>query len=89
MYYRIEEVITMTTVAADEAKIQLSELLERVEEGEEITITRRGKPVARLVPEKPSKEEIKKAIEEIHELRKGITLGGISIKELIQEGHKH
>ncbi len=79
----------MTTVAADEAKIQLSELLERVEEGEEITITRRGKPVARLVPEKPSKEEIKKAIEEIHELRKGITLGGISIKELIQEGHKH
>lgn len=32
------------------AKTQLSKLLARVEAGEEITITRRGKPVAKLVP---------------------------------------
>ncbi len=34
-----------------EAKAHLSALLERVEAGEEIVITRRGKPVARLIPE--------------------------------------
>jgi len=33
-----------------EAKTQLSRLLGRVENGEEITIARAGKPVARLVP---------------------------------------
>ena len=33
-----------------EAKMHLSEILERVLEGEEILLTRRGKPIARLVP---------------------------------------
>ncbi len=37
------------TVGAFEAKTKLSELLDRVERGEEIEITRNGKPVARLV----------------------------------------
>ena len=36
------------TVGAFEAKTKLSELLDRVERGEEVLITRRGKPVARL-----------------------------------------
>ena len=38
------------TVGAFEAKTHLSELLARVEEGEEVTITKHGRPVARLVP---------------------------------------
>jgi prevent-host-death family protein len=40
----------MTAVGAFEAKTHFSQLLERVERGEEIVITRRGKAVARLVP---------------------------------------
>ena len=40
----------MTTIGAFEAKTKLSELLDRVERGEEIVITRHGKPAARLVP---------------------------------------
>ena len=40
----------MNSVGAFEAKTKLSELLDRVERGEEIVITRRGKPAARLVP---------------------------------------
>jgi prevent-host-death family protein len=40
----------MATVGAFEAKTKLSELLDLVERGDEITITRRGIPVARLVP---------------------------------------
>lgn len=39
----------MITVGAFEAKTKLSELLDRVERGEEVLITRHGKPVARLV----------------------------------------
>ena len=40
----------MTEVGAFEAKNKLSALLDRVEQGEEIVITRHGRPVARLVP---------------------------------------
>ena len=40
----------MGTVGAFQAKTHFSQLLDRAAGGEEITITRRGKPVARLVP---------------------------------------
>lgn len=42
----------MTRVGMHEAKTQLSKLVERVEAGEEVVITRRGQPAARLVPER-------------------------------------
>jgi prevent-host-death family protein len=41
----------MQQVQIAEAKAHLSALVERVEAGEEIIIARRGKPVARLIPE--------------------------------------
>ena len=37
-----------------EAKMHLSEILERVSEGEEILLTRRGKPIARVIPVAPT-----------------------------------
>ena len=40
----------METVGLFEAKTKLSELIDRVESGEELLITRHGVPVARLVP---------------------------------------
>ncbi len=40
----------ITTIGAFDAKTHLSQLLDRVEQGEQIEITRRGQPVARLVP---------------------------------------
>jgi prevent-host-death family protein len=40
----------MAIVSAFEAKTRFAQLLQRVERGEEVTITRRGKAVARLVP---------------------------------------
>ncbi len=46
----------MTTVSVADAKARLSELLDRASQGEEVVITRHGKPVARLVPtERPRK----------------------------------
>lgn len=79
----------MKTVGAFEAKTHLSRLLDKVEQGEKITITRHGAPVAQLVPvAKEEKTDIKKVIEQIRELRKGVTLGGLSIREMIDEGRR-
>lgn len=81
----------MRTVGAFEAKTRLSELLDRVAAGEQITITRHGTPVAVLAPIKTTmtREEKDKVVAEIRRLRKGIRLGGLSIKELVVEGRKY
>jgi len=82
-------------VGSYEAKTHLPRLLRQVAQGEEITITRHGVPVARLVPvaTRAAAEERKKltpreAIEAIREFRKGHTLGGLSIREMIDEGRR-
>jgi prevent-host-death family protein len=79
----------MATASAYEAKTHLSELLRRVEKGESITITRHGVPVARLVPmAEEGKRDVAEVIAAIKELRKGVTLGGLSIREMIEEGRQ-
>ena len=74
-------------VGAFEAKNTLGSLLDRVERGEEIVITRRGKPVARLVPE-PAKDRSKAiaALEHFLANRKVGALKGLNVKDLINEG---
>jgi len=78
------------TVGAYEAKTHLSELLEKVEAGEEITITKHGAPVAKLVPVKKEvrPEERVAAIDRIQKLATGLSLGGLKIKHLIREGRR-
>jgi len=48
-----------TSIGAYEAKTHLSDLLDRVEQGEELVITRRGRPVARLIPAAPGHDVAK------------------------------
>jgi prevent-host-death family protein len=78
------------TVGAYEAKTHLSELLEKVEAGEEITITKHGAPVAKLVPVKKEvrPEERVAAIDRIHKLAAGLSLDGLKVKDLIREGRR-
>lgn len=77
-------------VGAYDAKSHFSQLLERVEAGEEITITRHGSPVARLVPiRRATAEERRAAIQAMRDLAKGNRLGGLRIKDLIEEGRKY
>ena len=77
----------MITVGAFEAKTHLSTLLDRVAAGEEVTITKHGKPVARLVgAEQSDRARVNKVFETLITLRKGTTLGGFSWKELRDEG---
>lgn len=80
----------MRTVGAFEAKNKLGTLLDLVEQGEEITITRHGRPAARLVAPTvlPGSEQARQAVERIKAMRRGVTLGGIPIKELIEDGRK-
>ena len=80
--------MSTNTVGAYHAKTHLAELLDRVERGEQITITRHGRPVARLVP--PSGGSIRDVDETIQELRRFRSkhpLGpDLTIRELIEEG---
>jgi prevent-host-death family protein len=78
------------TIGAYEAKTHLSELLEKVEAGEEITITRHGAPVAKLVPVKrgASPEERVAAIARIEKLASGLSLRGLKVKDLLSEGRR-
>lgn len=78
----------MRSVGAYEAKTHLPELLEAVERGETIVITRHGKEVAHLVPPsgKPTSAEAAAAIAAWRKTRKGITLGDLKIRDLIEEG---
>ena len=77
----------MHSVGSFEAKTHFAALLERVAKGESIQITRRGVPVAKLVPDSaPEQKNLKRIAEEIRELRKGNFLRGLSIRELIAQG---
>ena len=81
----------MESVGSFEAKTHLPQLLERVAQGEEFTITKHGKPVARLVPviAPTPKPDVRQVIEELKAFSKGNTLGeGITIRDLIEDGRR-
>lgn len=79
----------METVGAYEAKTHLPKLLERVQKGEHITITRHGVPVAVLQPpESDNKVDTKAVIFELRKFREKHSLGGISIRDMIGEGRR-
>jgi prevent-host-death family protein len=78
----------MKEVGAFEAKNRLGTLLDWVEQGEEVVITRRGKAVARMIPSRAvaDRSEAGAAVACIREMRRGAALGGLKIKDLISEG---
>ena len=79
----------MTEVGAFEAKTHLSSLLDKVGRGEEFLITKRGKPVARLVPvERFDREKAAQAVRDLREWRRKVNLRGLDWKELRDEGHR-
>jgi prevent-host-death family protein len=79
----------MKTVGTFEAKTHLSALLEEVERGEEFTITKHGKAVARLVPVGAvSRDRLASTVARLKAFRRGRRLGDLSAKELIEEGRR-
>ena len=79
----------MDTVGTFEAKTHLTRLLDRVAAGEQITITRHGTPIARLVPVRPANSQLlRESIARLKEFSKSQTLGSLKIKDLINEGRR-
>ena len=78
----------MREIGAFEAKNNLGALLDQVELGAEILITRHGRAVARLVPAHPGfdREKAKRAADGLRDASKGVRLRGLKIKDLINEG---
>jgi prevent-host-death family protein len=80
----------MRTIQASQAKTHLPELLDAVERGETLVITRHGRAIARIVPEADRRqEEIDRAIAGIRAARKGRR--PVSVREILtarDEGRK-
>lgn len=79
----------LRTVGAYEAKTHLFQLIEEVTRGERVAITKNGTPATLLVPvpsaQQPDPREV---IRQLREFRRGITLGGPSVREMIEEGRQ-
>lgn len=78
----------MTTVGAYEAKTHLGELLQQVEAGDVVTITRHGRAVARLVPAAPATGSPDAVVAAIRRARVGIRKGRLSVKQMVHEGRR-
>lgn len=80
----------MISLPLAQVKNQFSELVGRVERGETVAVTRRGKPVARLVGfasegDSQQREQVQQAFDRLRQLRRGISLAG-DLKVLAREG---
>ncbi len=81
----------MASVPLAQAKNQLSELIGRVERGETIAVTKRGKPVIQMVPfsagasDRQQRKAVQQTFDRLRELRKLVVLEG-DIKSMGREG---
>lgn len=79
----------MEKVGSHEARTNLSKLLDKVAQGQRITVTKQGVPVAVLVPAcAQEKADPKEVILEIRALRRKVSLRGLSLRKMITEGRR-
>jgi prevent-host-death family protein len=78
-------------IGAFEAKTHFSQIIDKVEHGADYTITRRGKPVAKIIPieqkKEMSREEAFAQLKEMRKLYRGKP-GSFNIREAIEDGRK-
>jgi prevent-host-death family protein len=80
----------MTEISAFEAKTHLPRLLERVQKGERFVISKHGHPVAELIPFKErDSDKIRTAIDNLKAFQQTHDLGGLSVREMIEEGRRY
>jgi prevent-host-death family protein len=78
----------MSVVGAYEAKTHLPRLLEEVEAGGVVTITKHGREVAKLVPVAQSMGKVEDVIADLISARAGVRRGRISVRRMIDEGRR-
>jgi prevent-host-death family protein len=77
----------MRHIQASQAKTHLPSLLDDVERGETLVITRHGKPIARLVPdEAQGVNDVRQAVEDLIAFRK--SMPKITLEEMLSARHE-
>lgn len=77
-----------STVGAYEAKTHLLRLLDEVEGGDSVIITKHGRTVARLVPVRPCSASPESVIKSLRAARAGVRCGDESVRDMIEEGRR-
>lgn len=84
--------MNMGHIGASDAKTHWSRLLDWVAAGESFTITKHGRPVAKLVPivtaQGGAKPDVRAAIARLHKLSKSVKLGNNRLRDLIEDGRE-
>lgn len=79
--------MSSSSIGSYEAKTHLARLLDEVERGNSVTITKHGRPVARLVPVR-SQQSTAEVVAAIQGARVGVRRGSDSVREMIGEGRR-
>ncbi len=80
----------MATIGAFEAKTRLPQLLRRVKDDEWFIITRHNQPVAELVPfRQRDSAKVQSAINDLKEFQKTHSLGGLSLRKIIEDERRY
>ena len=80
----------MSEIGAFEAKTHLPKLLKRVQQGERFVTTRHNQPVAELIPfRQRDTARIRAAIDGLKEFQRAHSLGGLSVRQMIEEGRRY
>jgi prevent-host-death family protein len=80
--------MSTTSIGAYEAKTHLPRLLAEVEAGDTVTITKHGRPVARLVPVKPRSSSPESVVAALRAARVDVRRGAESVRDMIEEGRR-
>ena len=80
----------MSEIGAFEAKTHLPQLLQRVQAGERFVITRHNRPVAELIPFRPrDTAKVRSAIDDLKAFQETHSLGGLSVRRLMEEARRY
>ena len=80
----------MPEIGAFEAKTHLPQLLERVQAGERFVITKHSRPVAELIRFRTHDAgKIRAAIDDLKAFQKTHDLGGLSVRQMMEEGRRY
>ena len=80
----------MSEIGAFEAKTHLPQLLQRVQAGERFVITKHNRPVAELIPFQPrDTAKVRSAIDDLKAFQETHSLGGLSVRRLVEEARRY
>lgn len=79
----------MKSIGTYELKTRLSEILNAVEHGQTVIVTRHGKPIARIMPSRMAeREQVSQAVQSLLKFPRTRLPKGVTIRSLIEEGRR-